>query len=315
MADTSYQARQKFRKLESSYDDLLLDFRDQQKENREQSLELRDLKKQNALLQEVKRQHAQLQDAHRARNEMTDNQREQIRKERQELIEQVHLQEDIILQLKHEIHKRKNHMESLTLQTREANEEKANLELANQKLAKQNRALSENLTECKDDLLRLQPPSQMSDSEISDQYSNLHQQISRWVDDETEDSQMLEYRFENIMAKNDDLPEILRKYIRNDHLRLAKKHPNAQPLILRYIIHSYLDDCIFGDDIHFFGLDSRTTELLRGIEQGMGRLEPQRGMYPDALSLPPRILSTDSTVSFLFSFDDHLVPEYQINPG
>ena len=280
MADTTHQLRQQLKKLESSHNDLLADFRDVERENREQSLELRDLRKKIAVLQDVKRQNVQLKDELRARSETTDTQREQIRKERQELIEQLHLRDDVVAQLQNEILKRKSHMDFLTMQTREANEEKANLELANQKLTKRNRALSENLTECKDDLLRLQPPTQMSDSEISEQFSNLLQQISRWVDDETEDSQMLEFQFENAAAKTDELPELLRKYIRSDHLRLAKKYPNAQPLILRYIIQCYLDDCIFGDDIHFFGLDLSTTEVLKGIEQGMERLEPQRGMQP-----------------------------------
>ena len=290
LADTVHQLSQKIRKQEKAYEELLADYKEIKRDNRDQSLDLRELKKQNALLQEVKKQNAQLQ----ARNEMTDNQREQVRRERQDLIEQIHLQEDTIVQLKSDSHKRKSHMESLTIQTREANEDKANLELANQKLARQNRVLSENLTECKDDLLRLQPPSQISDSEISEQYSNFHQHISRWIDDETEDSQMLEHRFDAIAPNNDDLPEILRKYIRNDHLRLAKKYPSAQPLILRSVVQRYLNECIFGEEIYLFGLDSRTTELLKGIEHGMERLEPQRGMHTkffrfDEFSMPFKI--------------------------
>lgn len=270
VSDSLVQLRQQYRKLEKAYDELYVEYKGLERENREQSLDMRDLKKQNAVLQESKRHNAHVTDSHR----------EQARKERQELIERLQLQDEHISQLKHELHKRKAHMDSLTMQTREANEEKANLEFVNQKLANQNRVLSENLTECKDDLLRLQPPSQKSDSEISEQYSNLHQHISRWVDDETEDSQMLEQRFEALGANVDDLPESLRKYIKSDHLRLARKYPSAQPLILRYLVQSYLNDCIFSDEIFFFGLDLRTTQLLMGIEQGMGRLEPQRGMYP-----------------------------------
>lgn len=283
MTDTAYQHLSRdFKRLERENNDLRQDIRLLDRENREQSLDLRDLKKQITLLQDVKRQNAQLQDAYRVRGEMTENQKEQIRKEMEKLVEQLHQKDDLNLHLRQELQKRKNHMDSLTIQTREANEEKVNLEFANQKLARQNRLLSENLTECKDDLLRLQPPSQISDSEVSEQYLNLHQQISRWVDDETEDSQLLEQRFESLSMNNKDFPESLRKYLESDHLRIAKKYPNAQLYVLRRIIQRYLDDCILSDEIHLFGLDPNMIDLLKGMEQGMRRLEPRRGTI-DAL--------------------------------
>lgn len=172
------------------------------------------------------------------------------------------------------------------MQTREANAEKANAELSVRKLQKQNKDLSENLTECKDDLLRLQPPSQTPDSELAEQYSSLAQQISRWVDDETEDSQATEARFDDL-TNNEDLPESLQPYLTDEHIRLGKKHPNAQPYILRYIIHCYLESCILGDDVNLFGLDSRTVALFEGIEQGMHELEAPRGKPNIHVANPP----------------------------
>ena len=252
---------QKYNRLKDINDDLLYDLKKVEQENKDQHDEIRDLKKQNAELREALRVHG-------GRTE----------KEKDiQLHESIETLENNCSYFRQQLHKQKALIESLTLQTREANEEKADAEASARRLARQNKELNENLTECKDDLLRLQPPSQISDSELSEQYSNLHQQISKWVDDETEDSLSLEQRFETLSTSNEP-PELLRNCLNSDHFRLGKKYPQSQPLILRYIIQYYLDQHIFRDDILLFGLDSQYTALLRGVEQGMRELEPQRGM-------------------------------------
>ena len=243
---------------------------------REQSLELRDWKKQCAKLQEVSRHNALSSDPPRNRSHSIDHQREQ-RQDYDELMHHLNQQRDTINHLRHELFNRKSHMESLTMQTREAVEMKENLEDANRKLKQLNRELQENLTECKDDLLRLQPPSHISDTEVSEQYSVLHQQIARWVDDETEESTPLEHRFDALPTSGDELPEVLRKHLNNDNLRLAKKHPNAQPLVIRHLITSFLDHHILGGDVDLFGLDPGAAAVIRGVEHGMKLLEPKRG--------------------------------------
>lgn len=258
---------QKYTDLWRSYEEVRYDLKKADRENKDQFGEIRDLKKQNTELRETLRVHGG----------QTEKQKDtQLEKDR--LDEQVEVLENTCVYYRQQLHKQKALIESLTLQTREANEEKADAEALARRLTRQNKDLSENLTECKDDLLRLQPPSQISDSELSEQYSNLHQQISKWVDDETEDSQLLEQRFESLTFSNEEPPELLRKCLTNDHLRLGKKYPQAQPLILRYIIQYHLDQHVFREDILLFGLDSKFTALLRGVEQGMRQLEPQRGM-------------------------------------
>ena len=262
------------RDLQDDYDDACRDLKILHRENREQSLELRSLKKQNA----------QLLDTCRSRSEHVDSRREH---ERDEFYEHVEMLKDQIAYLKQELQRRKSLVESLTVQTREANAEKANAELNVKKLQKQNRDLSENLTECKDDLLRLQPPSVTPDSEIAEQYTSLTQQISRWVDDETEDAQATEARFDALM-KNEDLPEALKPYLADGHIQLGKKHPNAQPYIIRYIIHSFLETCMLGNEVYLFGLDTRMISLFEGMERGMHELEPARGkLTPLTQARPP----------------------------
>ena len=264
---------QRFNDLKRNYDDLRYDLKKADRENKEQFGEIRDLRRQNAELRDTLRVHGGVTEKHRDA--------QQLEKER--LDEQLEMLEGNNNYYKHQLHKQKSLIESLTLQTREANEEKADAEAYGRRLARQNKELNENLTECKDDLLRLQPPSQISDSEVSEQYSNLHQQISKWVDDQTEDSQLLEQRFENLSNSNEEPPELLRKCLTSDHFRLGKKYPQSQPLILRYIIQYHLDQHVFRDDILMFGLDSNYTAFLRGIEQGMRELEPQRGMVNPSL--------------------------------
>lgn len=256
------------RDLQDDFDEACRDVKSLTRENREQSLELRSLKKQNA----------QLIETCRSRSDHVDDHRDQVQHERSKFYEHVEMLEDQIAYLKQELQRRKTLAESLTVQTREANAEKAKAELSLKKLQKQNRDLNENLTECKDDLLRLQPPSTTPDSEIAEQYSSLSQQISRWVDDETEDLQATEARFDGL-TKNEDLPEPLKSYLTDEQIQLGKKHPDAQPYILRYIIHSFLESCMLGNDVYLFGLDSRTITLFEGIEQGMLALEPARGEH------------------------------------
>ena len=272
------KAKKDNRDLKDDIEDLKRDNKILGRENRDQSLELRDLKKQNA----------QLRETCRARNETTDAHREQIHIERTKFYEHVEGLEDHIAYLKQELIKRKSLVESLTLQTREANDEKAVHEAAARKLQKQNRDLHENLTECKDDLLRLQPPSQTPDSELAEQYSSLTQHISRWVDDETEDSPGMENSFERL-SKADDLPEPLRPYLTDEHIRLGKKSPTAQPFIIRFVVHRYLEGWIFGNDVYLFGLDARSIGLFEGIERGMHELEPPRGKsnHASPVLIPP----------------------------
>lgn len=244
---------------------------------RDQSLELRDWKKQCA------KQGVSMPNAHRQHiphhgTQLIDQQREQIRQQQDDLLHHLEQHKETINHLRHELLSRKNHMDSLTMQTRQAMEMKNNLEDANRKLQQLNRELSENLTECKDDLLRMQPPGQISDTEVSEHYSVLHQQIARWVDDETEESHLLEQRFETLPVDGDEIPEMLQKYLKNDVLQLGKKHPNSQPLVLRHLIVLFLDTQILRRDVDLFGLDASAAAVIRGIEHGMKLLEPKRGM-------------------------------------
>ena len=278
-----------FRDRQQAYEDTRAELKSMDRDIRDQSLEIRDLKRQNALLNErnadLREKFNQLRDVQRARPEKL------LKSEKSKYIEHFEILEEHISHLQYERQKRDAHMESLTAQTREANEEKASLEAANRRLQRQVKELSDNLTECKDDLLRLQPTSQVSENEISDKYANLDQQISGWVDDRTEDAQVLEEQIDKIKSV-DDLPQLFKQYMSSDRLKLAKKFPESQPLLLRYLIHCCLGTFVLGNDIYLFGLDSRNIALLQGIEVGMKSLEPRRGKcFPHLSHQNPRSIS------------------------
>ena len=268
-----------YRDLQAAYDDTRRDLKSSSRENRDQSLELRDLKRRVAKLQE---QNAQLREQNGLLREACQTHQahgEKLSKsERNKYTEHFEALENHISHLQHERHKREAHMGFLTEQTREANDGKERLEAEMRRMQRQMRDLSANLTECKDDLMRLQPTSQVTDNEIAEQFSNVDQQIAGWVDDRTEDSTVLEEKIGGIKTV-DDLPELLRIFATSDHLRLAKKYPDSQPLLLRYFIHCYLHTFILSSDVYLFGLDGRNITLLQGMEEGMKQLEPRRGPF------------------------------------
>ncbi|KAL8884324.1 MAG: hypothetical protein Q9215_007597 [Flavoplaca cf. flavocitrina] len=252
------------RNLKKEYDETRQELRSAWRENKEQSLELRDLKKHNAHLKETIRAQADPK-----------SYKDQIMSERRKFYEHVDMLDDHIAHLKHQLEKTKLHMDQLTFQTREANEEKAAYENKLQTLQKQNARLNEDLTECRDDILRLQPPSQIPDSKIAEEYSSLYQQIASWVDDEADDTQSMEARLTDL-ATDKEAPELLRAYLDPDLIRLTKKYSDAEPLVLRYIIQLHLHRVILADDTYLFGLDEHNITMLRSVEHAMEALEPKR---------------------------------------
>ena len=267
--DNQDQLKKDPQELQRAHSDLLCELRMTHRDNRHQSIELRVLKRQNEHLREA---------YNKQRTEMAGNPKKFSKVERNKYIEHFQMMENDISYLRHELEKRDTHIEMLTKQTREANHEKGLLEGGNRQLQRQIREMSANLTECKDDLLRLQPSSQTSDSEIADRYSNLSQQIAGWVDDQTEDAETLEERFLGLKAVAELGLDLFAMHMQENHLKLAQEHPDSVPSILQYLIHCYIGQYVLGDAIYFYGLDVRNAGVLQQIEQGMTLLEPQRGI-------------------------------------
>ena len=264
--------------LKSAYADLKQQYKICNRENREQSLELRNIKRQNVTLKET---YIKIQDELHS-----DPSHGKLSKhEKSKYLEHFDYLEQKADHYKNEFQKRETHLTYLTKQTRDANSDREAIEDDNRKLQRKIRELSTNLTECRDDLLRLQPTSQQTpDTEIVDRYSNLCQQVAGWVDDQTEDPDVLEQYFDQLKGIN-DLPQELRGDVSIRQFKFAKQSSECLPLLLQYLIHCRIQAEVLGPQIFVFGLDEGHVALLQGIEEGMTELEPKRGMSPFS---PPR---------------------------
>lgn len=106
-------------RLQRDLTDLREDLKAVNRENREQSLELRDLKRQNNQLRER---------YNSIRRETVNDQKNLVKSERNKHVEHFEMLEDHVAYLQHEIWERDGHLKSLTEQTREAVEEKSSFE-------------------------------------------------------------------------------------------------------------------------------------------------------------------------------------------
>ena len=258
--------------LKSAYYDMRKELKAEKRENREQSLELRDLKRQNITMKEA---YAAIQRELQQMSESGSKSGKVTKSEKAKYFEHFEMLEEKAAYFENEFRKRDTHLSYLTKQTRDANSDKENLEDETRRLNRKIRELSTSLTEARDDLLRLQPTAQISDSEIAEQYSNLCQQIAGWVDDATEDTEALETYFERINNLN-ELHTSIRDDVTNRMLGFAKKQQECLPLLLQHLIHCKVREEILSTRIYLYGLDDTHTNLLRGIEESMADLTPKR---------------------------------------
>lgn len=143
--------------------------------------------------------------------------------------------------------------------------ENADLQDAQRKLA----ASQEELSACKDDLFRLQPVSQISDSDISQQFESIGQQVIHWIDAEIAafDKQHPGLEAEQIFSVGND----------KDASAFMARWPTAGEYLARYLINRYLRKNFFEGNIRLLGLPAETAQLLLSAQQSMASLDPPRG--------------------------------------
>ena len=133
--------------------------------------------------------------------------------------------------------------------------------------------LDRELQACKDDLFRVQPMSQVSDSNIVQRFASLDDRICDWI--ETQISRFMDkcqarYRGDQLKLFDHGGDPITRAF-------LAHFPDTGGEYMVRSIIHHFFQKHLFGDKILLFGLDDHLVGVLRLIEQSMSRLQPQRG--------------------------------------
>lgn len=183
----------------------------------------------------------------------------------------------LVLQKKdEEIEELKSHYHHLwyTCKNQEANNSNLTQTIAAaeheiQGLRQQHLAAQRDLQACKDDLFRLQPLAQVPDSNIAKDYDLLCLEIMNWIDGE-----ITSFEKSNRYTE----PEQLFSSSCDSELSLLlQNHPDCGEYFVRFLIHSCLNEFVFGDDVYLLGLSAEATKFLQRAEQGMGALEPKRG--------------------------------------
>lgn len=131
------------------------------------------------------------------------------------------------------------------------------------------------LQTCKDNLFRLQPIIQLTDSDILIQYETLCQQVSSWVDHEIsrlEDNNG--YLGNDTKTIIDGGTPCIRRFLISA--------PEAGEYLVSTVIHANIQRVFFGENEILFGLSLDLTRFLHSTEERMARLEPRRGMFGGA---------------------------------
>ena len=140
-------------------------------------------------------------------------------------------------------------------------------------------AKEEELRKCKDELFDLQPPSQISDAQIGNEWERLCGNITRWIDDQAGGTGSFDSELKRLI-QTDEFDDTVAPYWGNDRQELAQ-HASRYPCIIdgliRYNIHCLLEERVFDESVYMFGLQRRSAKLLTMIEEQMNALEPRRG--------------------------------------
>lgn len=122
---------------------------------------------------------------------------------------------------------------------------------------------------CKDDLFNLQPSHQVPDTNIVQDFDSVCGKIIEWVEDEI-----------SIFEKaNPQTPtEHFFSHAGNNNAEtLLLEYPESGEYLVRYEIHNFLQQEMFGRPIYLLGLPAGITEVLRKAEQIMATMDPPRG--------------------------------------
>ena len=125
------------------------------------------------------------------------------------------------------------------------------------------------LSACKDDLFRLQPAVQVTDTEIMRDLDSLCKRITDWIDGEIS-------RFE---ANNSNLGSGIFSLMDNWSVagRLLREFPEAGAYLAGYLIHHNLINELFTRDLLLFGLPKETSEYLWSAEEVMATGKAPKG--------------------------------------
>ena len=174
-----------------------------------------------------------------------------------------------LLELENEHHRLLNAYNALRTEKDGLIERTTDAEADAQALRTKVMTLQQELEACRDDLFRLQPLLQISDTEILKGYGSLSEQIQNWIDEEIRNFEKIHPEVPTdkffLVAEHSDIA------------RLLKKYPNTGEYLVRHRIHRCLQDHVLNKTIYLLGLPKDVTEALQAAEQSMAFYNPPRG--------------------------------------
>ena len=170
-------------------------------------------------------------------------------------------------------------IKTTTTQLEELQAENAKVKEIARKTHLKLQAKEEELKECKDELFDLQPPSQISDAQIANEWERLCGNITRWIDDQAGGMGSLYSELKELRRLN-KFNDTVAHYWGDDREELAhhaSRYTYITDALLRYNIHCLLEERVFDESVYMFGLGRMNAEFLTMIERQMDALEPPRG--------------------------------------
>ncbi|MCJ1388770.1 hypothetical protein MMC18_001620 [Xylographa bjoerkii] len=147
---------------------------------------------------------------------------------------------------------------------------KKSAERLGKSLSTENAKLQQSLQACRDDLYKLQPLHQTSDTEIVSQYEQVSQGITSWVEE------IMAEMTEEILTNEMNVLTVCRSAEIAHARHLLFKYPSAAELVIHHEIFRILHSEIFQDNVFLTVLGEKFTNLFYDIEDGMRQLEPVR---------------------------------------
>ena len=138
--------------------------------------------------------------------------------------------------------------------------------------------LGRELEACKDKIFSLQPPAQVTDSEIRRGWKSLCAQIDQWVDDESGGMDDIRPFLVEGKLKNVSLQSSIEQLVKLETSDgLISGNPCILDHVIRAMIYEVLLEDVFAENVSMPGLTPEMIELLAMLEKNLEGLEPRRG--------------------------------------
>lgn len=137
------------------------------------------------------------------------------------------------------------------------------------------------MTALKDELFKLKPMEQITDSQVSQKSIYLSESIRNWIDKEI--SACEERGVDLSAVKNMATPQKLKKILRSRPLSLE--------CYIEAEIHEILQNTLFKHDAEYFGLEQREENFITEVTYNLRKLIPCRGKLVRIMHITLQILA------------------------